>query len=147
MDPGKRTCDTKPTQPNLPASRPDRLRSGRSRDRSCAAECLAFARIGQQPDADRRIGTGSGATVTDNTVHGRADFRIADIQQRQIAIGDGLRERGLNLLLFRVDDIEPAFCRIAGNSSSISSRRWRLSFSRAAEATTGCTWGLSLVPR
>ena len=39
-----------------------------------------------------------------------SEFPCSEIEQRQIALGERLIERGLGLLLLRVDDIELALC-------------------------------------
>jgi hypothetical protein len=53
-----------------------------------------------------------GAAVADHPVDRRADFGVAEIERSQIALGLGLRQRGFDLPLFAIDDVELALRRL-----------------------------------
>ena len=80
---------------------------------------LAFLEVGVDPEAvrrhqrhelraDRRVGAGARAAVADDAVDRRAQFGVAEVELRGVAIGDGAGQRRLRLLLLRVDDVELA---------------------------------------
>jgi hypothetical protein len=63
---------------------------------------------GQELSSDRRIGAGSCAAVSDHAIDRRANFRVGEIEQRQITLSKSLIKGGLRLLFLRIDDIELA---------------------------------------
>ena len=78
---------------------------------------LAFLEVGIHPQpvrrhqrdelrADRGVGAGARAAVADRAVDRRAQFGVAQVELRGIAVGNRAGQRRFGLLLLRVDDVE-----------------------------------------
>jgi hypothetical protein len=62
----------------------------------------------QELNPDRRVGSRASAAVADDSVDRRPDFRIGEVERRQVALRHRLIQSGPDLLFLRIDDIETA---------------------------------------
>jgi hypothetical protein len=84
---------------------------------------------GQELGANRRIGADARTAIADDPVDRRADFRVAQIEARQIAISIGLIEVSRSLFTLCIDDLELALGSFKG--------RLRLAFASARFLVVG----------